>query len=73
MNTKALFVNGIFGHVLDKILETHTLTRERTLFLQPYRGSPIVMLGHDPPTPEALSRFMLRPLAAYQRSHIQRT
>ena len=53
MNTKALFVNGIFGHVLDEILETHILTPGRTLFLQPYSGSPIVMLRNDPPTPEA--------------------
>ena len=63
MNTKALFINGIFGHVLDRISETHTSTPERTLFLQPYSGSPIVMLRNDPPAPEALSRFMLRPLA----------
>ena len=51
-NNNALFINGIFRTVLDKILETQAGNPDHTLFLQPESGSPIVMLKNSPPTPE---------------------
>ena len=52
MREQALFINGIFNTVLDEILEIQSVTPDKTLFLQPYSGSPIVMLRDNPPTIE---------------------
>lgn len=52
MREQALFINGIFNTVLDEILEIQSVTPDKTLFLQPYSRSPIVMLRDNPPTIE---------------------
>lgn len=52
MPTLALFINGIFGGVLDEIMKAQANSPGLTLYLQPYSGSPFKMLKNNPPTPE---------------------
>ncbi len=50
MRPQALFINGIYRSVLEEILSTHSTNPDRTLYLQPYDGRPIVLLRDCRPT-----------------------
>ena len=49
MRDQALFINGIFRVVLDDIVKVQSEDPEQILFLQPFTGTPIVMLRNNPP------------------------
>jgi hypothetical protein len=51
MRDYALFLNGVYGNVLEEILRIQQRMPDLTLYLQPYSGSRIVMLAEDPPSP----------------------
>ena len=53
MSDWALFINGIYGSVLDEILSIHSQRPEMTLFLQPYGGRAIARIRDNAPSLES--------------------
>ena len=47
---RALFINGVFRSVLDRILDTQSGNPDHPLFLRPSSSSSIAMLRANPPT-----------------------
>jgi 5-methylcytosine-specific restriction enzyme A len=59
MRESALFINGIFESVLKEIWRIQSVLPEQILFLQPYKGQPIVELRHLPPSVDDPMRLFL--------------
>ena len=51
MNAEALFLNGVYQHVLEGIVAAQRrAVREETFYLQPYKSGAIAKFREDPPT-----------------------
>ena len=48
----ALYMNGIFGNVIEEVLRVQTREPSRICFLQPYSPKQIARLAKTPPSPE---------------------
>jgi hypothetical protein len=59
MTHEALFINGVYESVLEKILETQSVLPDQILFLQPYSARPIVDLQKSPPSVNDPMRLFL--------------
>jgi hypothetical protein len=59
MRSEAIFLNGVFGDVLENILSIQRHLPEQILYLQPYSRERIVHLADYPPTVDDPVRLLM--------------